>query len=79
MISILDYRMGNLRSVQKAFEHAGAAARIITTADQVRQADKLVLPGVGAFADAMNHLRDQGVCGFGAMAAGDLPGSAPAV
>lgn len=63
MISILDYRMGNLRSVQKAFEHAGAAAQIITTADQVRQADKLVLPGVGAFADAMNHLRDQELVG----------------
>lgn len=59
MISILDYRMGNLRSVQKAFEHAGAAARIITSADEVRQADKLVLPGVGAFGDAMDHLREQ--------------------
>lgn len=61
MISILDYHMGNLRSVQKAFEHAGGAARMITTADEVAQATKLVLPGVGAFADAMNHLRDEGL------------------
>lgn len=61
MISILDYRMGNLRSVQKAFEHASADARIITTPQEVRQAKKLVLPGVGAFGDAMAHLREQGL------------------
>jgi glutamine amidotransferase len=47
--------------VQKAFELQGVAARIITTAEQVRQAHKLILPGVGAFADAMAHLRGQGL------------------
>lgn len=61
MISILDYGMGNLRSVQKAFEHQQVAARIITTPREVEAADKLILPGVGAFADAMAHLREQGL------------------
>jgi imidazole glycerol-phosphate synthase subunit HisH len=59
MISILDYGMGNLRSVQKAFELQGVSARIITTPEEVEQAHKLILPGVGAFADAMSHLREQ--------------------
>ncbi|MCC6239146.1 MAG: imidazole glycerol phosphate synthase subunit HisH [Phycisphaerales bacterium] len=59
MISILDYGMGNLRSVGKAFEQQGIAAQIINTAEQTAAADKLILPGVGAFADAMEHLRRQ--------------------
>lgn len=59
MISILDYGMGNLRSVGKAFEQQGIAAQIINTAEQTTAADKLILPGVGAFADAMEHLRRQ--------------------
>lgn len=59
MISIVDYGMGNLRSVQKGFERVGAAARIITTGDEIRMAEKVVLPGVGAFRDAIGHLRDQ--------------------
>lgn len=59
MIAIIDYGMGNLRSVQKAFEKVGADARIVRTPDEVRRADKLVLPGVGAFRDAVAHLRDQ--------------------
>ncbi len=59
MISILDYGMGNLRSVQKAFEQQGVAARIIITPDEVEASGKLILPGVGAFADAMAHLRQQ--------------------
>lgn len=57
MIAIVDYGMGNLRSVQKALEHVGADAHVITDVDQVHAADKLVLPGVGAFADAMANLR----------------------
>ena len=56
MISIIDYGMGNLRSVQKAFEKIGTAAEIVTRADQVRAATKLVLPGVGAFRDAIHEL-----------------------
>ncbi len=51
--------MGNLRSVQKAFERVGADARIVTTPDQIERASKVVLPGVGAFADAIAHLRQQ--------------------
>lgn len=61
VISIVDYGMGNLRSVQKAFEHVGAEARIVSTVREVTEAEKLVLPGVGAFRDAIAHLRDQGL------------------
>lgn len=60
MIGIIDYGMGNLRSVQKAFEHLGAQAQILTSPEQVSTVDKLVLPGVGAFADGMQHLRERG-------------------
>jgi imidazole glycerol-phosphate synthase subunit HisH len=57
MISIIDYGMGNLRSVQKAFEKLGTAAEIVTRPEQVRAASKLVLPGVGAFRDAIHELQ----------------------
>ena len=56
MIRIVDYGMGNLRSVQKAFEKLGVAAEIVTTPEQIACADKLVLPGVGAFRDAIHEL-----------------------
>ena len=59
MISILDYGMGNLRSVQKGFERIGARARIIRQPDEVKAAPRLVLPGVGAFGDAMENLRER--------------------
>ncbi len=61
MIAIVDYGMGNLRSVQKGLERVGAAAEIVTRPEQVRAADKLVLPGVGAFGDAMEHLAQRGL------------------
>ncbi len=61
VISIVDYGMGNLRSVQKAFENVGAEARVVSTVREVAEAEKLVLPGVGAFRDAITHLRDQGL------------------
>ncbi len=57
MIAIIDYGMGNLRSVQKALEHAGATTSIVTSSESVLAADKLVLPGVGAMAPAMDKLR----------------------
>ena len=57
MIKIVDYGMGNLRSVQKAFEKLGHAAEICDQPSQLRNADKLVLPGVGAFRDAIHELR----------------------
>jgi glutamine amidotransferase len=61
MISIVDYGMANLRSVQKGFERVGADARIISTPAEVRQAGQLVLPGVGAIADALRVLRERGL------------------
>ncbi len=57
MIRIVDYGMGNLRSVQKAFEKLGIAAEIVTSPEQIASAEKLVLPGVGAFRDAIHELR----------------------
>ena len=61
MIGILDYGMANLRSVYNAFAHVGHAAEVVTTPEQVRRCDRFVLPGVGAFADAMATLRDKGL------------------
>ena len=60
MIHIIDYGMGNLRSVQKAFESLGHSATFCTDPAELRAADKVVLPGVGAFRDAIDHLRAQG-------------------
>ena len=61
MIAIIDYGMGNLRSVQKAIEAVGHAAEITSDPDQVRRASKVILPGVGAFADAIAELRRTGL------------------
>jgi len=60
-ISILNYGLANLRSVQKAFEQVGHPARVIETPEQVAAADRLVLPGVGAVADAIDHIRSRGL------------------
>ena len=57
MIAIVDYGMGNLRSVQKAIEKIGQSAEIVTRPDQVRNAQRLILPGVGAFRDAIRELQ----------------------
>ncbi len=59
-VAILNYRMGNLRSVQKALELAGSEAVIATEPSGAAGADALVLPGVGAFGDAMDNLRRLG-------------------
>ncbi|MFH1007543.1 MAG: imidazole glycerol phosphate synthase subunit HisH [Candidatus Latescibacterota bacterium] len=61
MIAIINYGMGNLRSVQKAFEKVGFEAVVTDKPDDVEGASKLVLPGVGAFGDAMAHLRRTGL------------------
>jgi imidazole glycerol-phosphate synthase subunit HisH len=61
MLAIIDYQMGNLRSVQKGFEKMGHAAAITADPAVIAQADKLVLPGVGAFADAIAELRRRGL------------------
>jgi len=64
VIAILDYGMGNLRSVQKALERVGAQADIVTSPNQAREAAGLVLPGVGAFGQAMERLREAGLDSF---------------
>jgi glutamine amidotransferase len=61
MIAVIDYGMGNLRSVQKALEEAGAKTRVTSDPAVLRRCDKLVLPGVGAFGDAMKELRRRGL------------------
>ncbi|HEX2097389.1 MAG TPA: imidazole glycerol phosphate synthase subunit HisH [Solirubrobacterales bacterium] len=60
-LAILDYGMGNLRSVEKALEHVGATATITNDAGTVRDADGVVLPGVGAFPKAMERVRELGL------------------
>ncbi|MEK7845053.1 MAG: imidazole glycerol phosphate synthase subunit HisH, partial [Pseudomonadota bacterium] len=57
-IAIVDYGMGNLRSVQKAFEHVAPAASIIVTSDPdvVRKAKRVVVPGQGAMRNCMHEL-----------------------
>jgi len=62
-VVIVDYEMGNLRSVQKALERIGARAAISQDPEEVRGASRLVLPGVGAFGDAMAALRRRGLEG----------------
>jgi len=58
-IAIVDYGMANLRSVQKAFERVGHRADIISRPEEIDRAEKLVLPGVGAFKDAVATLRQK--------------------
>jgi len=57
MIAIIDYQMGNLRSVQKGFERVGHDATITSDPAEIAVADKIILPGVGAFADAIAELK----------------------
>lgn len=57
MIAIIDYGMGNLRSVQKALQFVGQDAVITSDLDEINKADKIVLPGVGAIGDAMETIR----------------------
>jgi imidazole glycerol-phosphate synthase subunit HisH len=59
-IAILNYGMGNLRSVEKALEHVGAKASITADPGEVRAADGVILPGVGAFPRAMERIRELG-------------------
>jgi glutamine amidotransferase len=57
-VTVIDYGVGNLRSVQMAFEHVGVSVKITSNADDILKASKLILPGVGAFRNAMNALND---------------------
>jgi len=60
MIAIIDYKMGNLQSVQNALSYIGAETFVARKPEQLSGADKIVLPGVGAFADGINNLRQSG-------------------
>jgi len=60
-IGIVDYNMGNLASVNNAFKKLGVDAEIVKDADKLKNYDKLVFPGVGAFGDAMEHLKQTGM------------------
>ena len=57
MIAIIDYDAGNLKSVEKALQHLGRDCKITRSAKEILEADKVILPGVGAFADAMEKLQ----------------------
>jgi len=61
MIALVDYGMGNLRSVEKALQQAGAVVRVVQDAAGVRGARAVVLPGVGAFGDCLANLRRAGL------------------
>jgi glutamine amidotransferase len=61
MIAIIDYGMGNIHSVQKALELAGVTTVVTNKLKDIEAAQKLVLPGVGAFGDAMSELKKQGL------------------
>lgn len=58
-IAIVDYQMGNLRSVEKALEHVGAQPEITSDPSRILSADKIILPGVGAFCDAIRELQNR--------------------
>ena len=61
MIAIVDYKMGNLRSVENALRRLGADFTVTADADVIRRADKVLLPGVGNAAEAMENLRAAGL------------------
>lgn len=63
MIAIVDYGMGNLRSLINAFDYMGHDAVITADPSEIEAADKVVLPGVGAFGDAMTSIRERGLRG----------------
>ncbi len=63
MIAIVDYGAGNLQSVKHALDFLGAKAQICADAAEILRADAVILPGVGAFGDAMRSMEQRGLCG----------------
>ena len=61
MIALIDYNMGNLRSVSNAFDKIGSYIEVVSDPDKLKDFDKVILPGVGAYKDAMEHLRSNGM------------------
>ncbi|GGG08567.1 imidazole glycerol phosphate synthase subunit HisH [Paenibacillus albidus] len=73
-VAIVDYGMGNLHSVSKAVERLGAESLVTGDPERILAADSVILPGVGAFGDAMAHLRESGLASVVKQAAaGDQP------
>lgn len=62
MIAIIDYDMGNLRSVENALDRLGCEHVLSSSPEEIRRADKVILPGVGNAAMAMQNLRERGLC-----------------
>ncbi len=61
MVAIIDYDAGNIKSVEKAFEYLGSQVLVTRDAKEIMKADRVVLPGVGAFGDAMGRIREYGL------------------
>ena len=61
MIAIIDYDAGNIRSVEKALKFLGQDVKITRDPEEILSAEKVILPGVGAFGDAMGKLRSTGL------------------
>ncbi|HIP29274.1 MAG TPA: imidazole glycerol phosphate synthase subunit HisH [Sulfurospirillum arcachonense] len=61
MIALIDYNMGNLRSVSNAFEKIGSKVEVVSDPEKLKEFDKVILPGVGAYKDAMEHLQGVGM------------------
>lgn len=59
-VAVIDYGMGNLHSVAKALEAVGADVAVLSDPNDLRTADRIVLPGVGSFAQGMKHLQERG-------------------
>ena len=61
MIAIIDYDAGNIKSVEKALLYLGQEVKVTGDKDEILSADKVILPGVGAFGDAMATIRERGL------------------
>ncbi|OGH72387.1 MAG: imidazole glycerol phosphate synthase, glutamine amidotransferase subunit [Candidatus Magasanikbacteria bacterium RIFCSPLOWO2_01_FULL_43_20b] len=61
MIAVIDYGMGNLASIKKALEYAGGKPFLTSNPQDLERAERIVLPGVGAFAEGMSHLKESGM------------------
>lgn len=61
MISILDYGSGNIRAIRNIYERLGIPCEYISTADEIDHAERIILPGVGAFDETISILRDKGI------------------
>ncbi|ADD69547.1 imidazole glycerol phosphate synthase, glutamine amidotransferase subunit [Denitrovibrio acetiphilus DSM 12809] len=61
MISVIDYEVGNLRSVEKALQSLGYDAKITSDPEDIRKSDRVILPGVGAFGDCRRELKESGL------------------